>query len=188
MSSWRFPRAACALLLLLAGPAWALTMPELQRQLQAAAGRTVAFDEERESPWLASPVFSKGTMRSTPDALEKRIETPHRETWRLLADRIEWTGGEPAARKEILFTQAPALAPIADLMRNIVAGDFASLDRDFRIELSGDANAWRVKLSPRQAKVSRALAGVELQGAAGRVQVIVVNETNGQRTTTRLAY
>ena len=163
-----------------------LTVPELQRLIQSAPLHAVAFEEERESPWLSSPILSRGTMRSTPQALEKRIESPRRETWRLLPDRIEQV--DASGRKEILFSQAPALAPLADLMRNVVAGDLASVGRDFQVDLIGDANAWRIHMSPRQAKVARALANVELQGSAGGVQVIIISETNGQRTTTRLAY
>jgi hypothetical protein len=166
----------------------ALTLPELQRQLQSAPVRAVAFEEERESPWLTGPVFSKGTMRSTPDALEKRVDSPRAETWRLLADRIEWVGGDPAARKEILFSNAPALALVAGLMRNLVAGDLAALARDFRIDITGDAGAWRARMTPKDAKVARALSAVEIEGANGRVVVITVSETSGQRTTTRLVH
>ena len=184
--TWRTFIAVTALAL--AGPASALTVPELQRQLQAAPPRSVAFAEERESPWLASPVFSRGTMRSTPDALEKRVEAPQPETWRLLADRVEWVGPQPGARKEILFSNAPALAPVADLMRSLVAGDIGALARNFRIDIAGDAAAWRVRMSPKDARVARSLSAVELEGAAGHILVIVVTETNGQRTTTRLTY
>lgn len=184
--TWRSMCGAVALLL--AATAHALTLTELQGLVQAEPTRALKFEEERESPWLASPVFSRGTLRSSPEGLEKRVDTPHKETWRLLADRIEWVGAEPSARKEILFSRAPALAPVVDLMRNIVARDLGALERDFLITLSGDSTAWRMKLLPRQSNVARAVAGVELQGAAGRVLVIVLNETNGQRTTTRLIY
>jgi hypothetical protein len=187
---WRSMRLAAAMLLAtpVVALAAALTVPELERLLHSAPARQVAFEEERESPWLSSPVQSRGTMHSTAQALEKRVESPRRETWRLLPDRIEWIDAQGSARKEILFTNAPALAPVADLMRNIVGGELAALDKDFRIELAGDTTAWRMHLVPRQATVARALSNVELQGMAGRVQVIIVTEPNGQRTTTRLAY
>jgi hypothetical protein len=163
-----------------------ITAAELQRLLQAAPRPTVAFQEVRESPWLAAPVTSRGTMRSTPQSLEKHVESPREETWRLLPDRVEWVGPGGGAPKQITFSQAPALAALSEVMRRVVAGDIVALQRDFRIELSGDKAVWRAHLQPRAADVARYLESVELQGAAGRLQVIIVVERQGERTTTRL--
>ena len=173
-----------ALVALGASAAGALSVAELQRLVQAAAKPAVRFQEVRESPWLSTPLTSSGTMHSKPDALEKRVESPRRETWRLLPDRIEWVGA--GGTKQILFSQAPALAALSDVMRRVVAGDIVALERDFRIQLSGDERVWRAQLQPRSAEVSRHLEQVELQGTGGQLQVIIVVERQGERTTTRL--
>ncbi len=167
-----------------AGAAGVLGVAELQRLLQSSAKPAVRFEEVRESPWLSTPVTARGTLHSTPGALEKRVESPRRETWRLLADRIEMQGAGGA--QQILFSQAPALAPLSDLMRRVVAGDLVALERDFSIELSGDGRVWRARLQPRSAQVGRHLAQVDLQGTGGQLQVIIVVERQGERTTTRL--
>ncbi len=161
------------------------TIVELQRLIQANPVRSMKFEELRESPWLPAPVVSRGTMRVTERALEKRVDSPRAEALRLLADRIEWTGPD-GATKQVLFSQAPALAPLADVMRLAAAGDLESMQRDFRIELNGDARVWRAQLMPRGPEVARLIDQVELQGTAGRLQVIIVTERGGQRTTTRL--
>jgi hypothetical protein len=183
-----FLRAA-SFWLMLAGlgatSAHALTIPQLQRLLQSGARPTVNFQELRESPWLSAPVTSRGTMRSTPGSLEKRIESPRQETWRLLPDRIEWVGAAGNGTKQILFSQAPALAALSDVMRRVVAGEIVALERDFRIELTGDERAWRANLQPHSAQVKRHLDHVELQGTAGQLQIIIVVERQGERTTTR---
>ncbi|MDB5873452.1 MAG: hypothetical protein JWQ07_2894 [Ramlibacter sp.] len=164
----------------------AITVPELQRLLQTSARQSVPFEEKRESPWLEAPMTSRGTMHSTPQSLEKRVESPRQETWRLLPDRIEWIGSGGAGRKQILFSQAPAVAPLADVMRRVAAGDVAALERDFRIELHGDERAWRARLQPRGPDVGRYIESVELQGTVNRLQVIIVAERQGERTTIRL--
>ena len=164
----------------------AIPVPQLQRLLQNSPRSAVPFEETRESPWLATPLNSRGTLHSTPQSLEKRVESPRRETWRLLPDRLEWAGPGSAA-KQILFSQAPALGALSDVMRRVVAGDFAALERDFRIDLHGTDAAWRVNLVARKAEVARHLESVELQGTAGRLQVIIVSERQGERTTTRLS-
>ena len=164
----------------------ALTVAQLQRALQAAPRQSVSYQEVRESPWLSSPVMSRGTMRSTPNALEKRVESPREETWRLLADRVEWVGPGATGSKQILFTQAPALAALSQVMRLVVAGELVALQGDFEISLSGDERVWSAQLQPRSAEVARHLDHVELQGTAGHLQVIVVVERKGERTITRL--
>lgn len=168
-----------------AGRAQALTLPELQRALQSSAKPSVAFEEVRESPWLQAPVTSRGTLHSTPQGLEKRVETPRPETWRILADRLEWIGPN-GARKDIPLTQAPALAALAGVMRRAVAGDLVEMERDFRIELRGNEQVWSAQLQPRNADVARHLESVELQGTRGLLQVVIVTERQGERTTTRM--
>ena len=95
-------------------------------------------------------------MHSTPEALEKRVESPRQETWRLWPDRIEWAGPAPPDRKQILFSDAPALAALADALRRVVAGDLVALERDFKIELRGDERVWTAQLQPRKRRDSRA--------------------------------
>jgi hypothetical protein len=164
----------------------ALTVPELQRLLQSSAKTSVLFQEVRESPWLSAPLTSRGTLHVTPNALEKRVESPRQETWRLLPDRIEWVGPGGQGAKQILFSQAPALAALSDVLRRVVAGDLGALEREFRIELSGDERVWRAQLKPRSPEVGRHLDQVELQGTGAQLQVIIVVERQGERTTTRL--
>jgi hypothetical protein len=164
--------------------ALAFTTQDLQRLLKAGARPTVSFQEVRESPWLAAPVVSTGTMRSTPGVLEKHVESPSRETWRLLDDRVEWqaAGG---STKQILFSQAPALGALSGLMRRVVAGDLTSLQREFDIRVSGDEHAWRAQLVPRDAQIRQQLESVEVQGTGGAVQVLIVTDRQGEKTTTR---
>ncbi|HSI53090.1 MAG: LolA-related protein [Ramlibacter sp.] len=187
----RFLRAlalalASATLALAVPAADTITVPQLQRLVQASARPVVAYQEVRESPWLATPQASRGTMHSTPQSLEKRVESPRQETWRMLPDRLEWTG-PGGAGKQVMFSQVPALGVLSDVMRRVVAGDFTALEREFRIELHGTEAAWRAQLIPRGAELGRHLESVELQGAGGRLQVIIVAERQGERTTTRLA-
>lgn len=170
----------------LAGLAHALTLAELQDLLQAGSKSDAPYVETRESPWLSSPVTTHGTLHIAPQALEKRVEQPRQETWRLLEDRVEWQGKDATERKQILFSQAPALQVLADVTRRAVAGDLLALERDFKIVVTGDERVWSIRLQPRTAIVSRQLDTVELQGTGGRLRVLIVTERNGERTTTRI--
>jgi hypothetical protein len=168
------------------GLAHALTVAQLQALLQSAPKPDAPYVETRESPWLSSPVTTRGTLHLTPQALEKRVEQPRQETWRLLDDRLEWQGPGGAGRKQILFSQAPALQALADVTRRAVAGDLLALERDFSIAVHGDERVWSAQLQPRTALLSRQLETVELQGTGGRLRVLIVSERQGERTTTRI--
>ncbi len=176
---------ALALAGLGATSAHALTLAELQRMLKTSPVVDVPFHEVRESPWLTMPVESRGTMRSTSQSLEKRVESPRQETWRLLPDRMEWVGADGIERKQILFAQAPAVATLANAIRRIVAGDLQALESDFRISLSGDERHWTAQLHPADAKTARYLDHLEMLGAGAQLQALIVVERQGERTTTR---
>jgi Outer membrane lipoprotein carrier protein LolA-like len=173
-------------LAILSGKAMGLSVPEIERLLQASARGSVSFVETRESPWLTFPVQSAGTMRSGPNLLEKRIETPRPETWRMLSDRVEWLGPDGTTTKQILFTQSPGLAVLADTLRRVVAGDLTNLDRTFRMETRGDHDNWILRMNPRGGDAARYLDYVEVEGGRGEIRVITVVERQGERTTTRL--
>lgn len=166
--------------------AHALTPMELQRLLQSGARPTMKFQEVRESPWLAAPVTSQGTFHSTPDALEKRVESPRREVWRLLGDRVEFQSGANKTPQQIRYRDVPALAALSDVMRRVVAGDLVALQRDFDVQISGDDRVWRAQLKPKDPSVAHQLEQVELQGTGRLLQVIIVIDRQGERTTTRL--
>jgi Outer membrane lipoprotein carrier protein LolA-like len=180
----------CCLLLGLSGAAFAQAfgIALLQRLLQDAPQAAVRYTELRESRWLAAPIESSGTLRSTPTMLEKRVEQPRPETWRILDDRMQiGTPGAVGAR-EIMLDQAPAAAALAQTLRRVLAGDLQALNRDFRLELSGDERQWTVQLTPRQEDVARQLKRIDLHGAGSRLSDMVIVEAQGDRTTTRLIY
>ena len=176
---------AVACLSALSFAAFAFAPADLQRLLKAHAKPVVAFEEVRESPWLSAPVVAKGSMRITPDGLEKRVESPRSETWLLLADRVEWHSAD-GRKSQILFSQAPALGALAKVLERVVAGDFAGLEKDFDINLGGNEHAWRALLAPRDPQVRRALESIEIQGTGADVQVLIVIDRQGEKTTTRL--
>ena len=164
----------------------ALSVPELQRLLKAETPRSLAFEETRESPWLAVPAQSRGTLHSSPGMLEKRVVSPRQETWRLSTDRMQWVGPDGVASKTILFSDSNAVAALANALRLVVAADLEALTADYDIELRGDERRWTVRLKPRSTAVRRQLEYLELQGEASAMTTIVVVEPQGERTTTRL--
>ena len=163
-----------------------ITVAGLQRLLQQAPPQRLYFRETHESPWLAAPVESSGSMMSNATMLEKRVEQPRRETWRILPDRMQLLAADSSTVRELMFNDAPAVAALASALLQVMAADLQALDKDFRLAPSGDERQWTLQLTPRHADVARFLKQLELQGAGTQLRLIVILQSQGERTTTRL--
>lgn len=163
-----------------------ITVAGLQRLLQEAPKRELRFRETRESPWLAAPVEASGSMKSSATMLEKKVEHPRHETWRILDDRMQLVAPGSTTPKQFMFSEAPAVAALANALRHVMAGDLQALDQDFRLVPGGDERLWTLQLTPRRQDIARFLKLLELQGSGPHVRVIVILESGGDRSTTHL--
>jgi hypothetical protein len=98
---------------------------------------------------------------------------------------MQWES-DAGATKEILFADTPAVAALANALRHVMAGDLAALDKDFQLVTDGTQRLWTVRLTPRNTGISRTLRQLDLQGSNGQLLVLIVLESRGERTTTRL--
>ena len=173
-----------------AGAAWAqaLSVSRLQHLLQDTPQAEVRFTELRESRWLAAPVESSGTLRSSAGMLERQVELPRRETWRILDDRMQLSAAGSDKVMEVALDNAPAVAALALTLRSVLAGNLEALNADFQLLLSGDERDWVLQLTPRRPDVARQLRQISVMGAGRRLSAIVIDESQGDRTTTRLQY
>lgn len=183
---WRALVSCLLLGLTGAADAQALTPAVLQRLLQQASKPDMRFHEQRESRWLATPVVSTGTLTLSATMLEKRIDAPKRETWRILGDRMQLFRSGSDGITEFIFDRVPAVSVLAHALRHAVAGDLQALDQDFQLSLTGTESRWTVSMKPRRPGVAQYLKEMELQGSGGRLQLIVISESQGDRTSTRL--
>lgn len=165
-----------------------ISVAGLQRLLQEAPKRELRFHETRESPWLSAPIESSGSMKSSATMLEKNVEQPRRETWRILADRMQLIAPGATTVKQLMFGDAPAVAALANALRQVMAGDLQALDKNFRLVSGGDERLWTLQLTPRRQDIARSLKQLDLQGTGALLQVIVILESQGERTTTRLIH
>jgi Outer membrane lipoprotein carrier protein LolA-like len=176
-------------------PAWAtvaaaqpITVAQVQRLLQDAPKRELRFQETRESQWLSAPVETSGSIRASATMLEKTVEHPRRETWRILDDRMQLIEPGSATARQFMYSEAPAVAVLANALRRVMVGDLQALDLDFQLVPGGDQRQWTLQLTPRRLAVARFLKQLELQGAGAQLQLIVIVEGQGDRTTTRLIH
>ncbi len=175
---------AAAVLLMLANIAMAqpFDLPQLAEQLSGPAVVRGDFIQEKHLRALPQPLTSHGQFALSRDhgllwLLQQPIRQDYRITPQGIARRGEqgWQAVDPqggSARQNQLFLA-------------VLSGDTQALQRDFQLELSGAATAWRLQLTPRGALLKQIFADIEIQGGE-TVTRIELHETQGDRTLIRL--
>jgi len=157
-------------------------LSQLAEQLSGPAVVRGDFIQEKHLRALPQPLTSHGQFALSRDhgmlwLLQQPIRQDYRITPQGIARRGEqgWQAVDPqggSARQNQLFLA-------------VLSGDTQALQRDFQLELSGTATAWRLQLTPRGALLKQIFAGIEIQGGE-TVTRIELHETQGDRTLIRL--
>jgi Outer membrane lipoprotein carrier protein LolA-like len=160
---------------------------QLMQDLAAAPRTAIAFTETRHSSLLKEPLVTTGELRfSPPDTLERRVDAPFVERYRIQGDHmtIERSGGTP---RTLSLASQPLVANLVDTIRAMLSGDLSSLARLYRIELAGDHDHWALTLLPSDPAMVEFVASVHVIGHGSALARMEVVEPNGDRTVTRFA-
>jgi len=157
-------------------------LPQLAEQLSGPAVVRGDFIQEKHLRALPQPLTSHGQFALSRDhGLLWLLQQPIRQDYRItpegIARRSEngWQAVDPqggSARQNQLFLA-------------VLSGDTQALQRDFQLELSGEATAWRLQLTPRSALLKQIFADINIQGGETVTQ-IELHEAQGDRTLIRL--
>lgn len=171
--------------LLLAVPmpvALAFDLDQLAAQLAKPAVVRGPFVQEKHLRALAQPLTSKGDfVLSREQGLLWQLRSPLQQDYRIdgqgIARRTRqgWQmqpGQDVAAQQSRLFLA-------------VLQGDGSGLQRDFELDLSGEAGDWRLTLTPRSVLLKQIFSHIEIHGDA-LVRGIELWETQGDRTVLQL--
>lgn len=145
------------------------------------------FVERRFVAALDEPVDTSGELLFVrPSRLEKRVLKPRPETLVLDGDElIIERGGQ---RRSFSLRQVPEAGALVESLRSTLAGDRATLERLFVIRLEGSPAQWQLFLDPKGAEASRLLRQVRMSGMRGRVDLIEIDQSNGDRSVMRVLH
>lgn len=178
-----FVKSLCALALLaMSTLANAFDLQQLSEQLAKPDVIHGQFTQEKHLRALPQPLISKGSfVLAKNHGLLWLLKTPLQQDYRITAKGI--------ARRDDngwqLLPNKSAGAEQNRLFLAVLQGDSSGLQRDFELALSGDAQQWKLTLTPRSLLLKQVFNQINIDGGA-LVQTIELLETQGDSTVLRM--
>ncbi len=175
-------RTALILLLSIPGLAHAFDLQQLSDQLAKPSVIHGNFIQEKHLRALPQPLTSKGTFVLAKDhGLLWLLKTPLQQDYRISANGI--------ARRDAngwqLLPNKSAGAEQNRLFLAVLQGDSSGLQRDFELQLQGEAQQWKLTLIPRSLLLKQVFTQINIDGGE-LVQKIELLETQGDSTVLRM--
>ncbi|WP_371359629.1 outer membrane lipoprotein carrier protein LolA [Pseudomonas sp. KT_2_4] len=168
--------------LLLSFSAHAFDLQQLSDQLAKPSVIHGNFIQEKHLRALPQPLVSKGTFVLAKDqGLLWLLKSPLQQDYRITAQGI--------ARRDAngwqLLPNKSAGAEQNRLFLAVLQGDSSGLQRDFDLQLQGEAQQWKLTLTPRSLLLKQVFTQINIDGGA-LVRTIELLETQGDSTLLRM--
>ena len=170
------------LLLCIPNLANAFDLQQLSDQLAKPSVIHGNFTQEKHLRALPQPLVSKGTFVLAKDhGLLWLLKTPLQQDYRITSQGI--------ARRDAngwqLLPNKSAGAEQNRLFLAVLQGDSSGLQRDFDLQLQGEAQQWKLTLTPRSLLLKQVFTQINIDGGA-LVRTIELLETQGDSTLLRM--
>ncbi|PTT24283.1 outer membrane lipoprotein carrier protein LolA [Pseudomonas sp. HMWF021] len=169
-------------LLAVSGLANAFDLQQLSEQLAKPDVIHGQFIQEKHLRALPQPLLSKGSfVLAKNHGLLWLLKTPLQQDYRITANGIARRDGNTWQ----LLPNKSAGAEQNRLFLAVLQGDSSGLQRDFELALSGDAQQWKLTLTPRSVLLKQVFNRINIDGGE-LVQTIELLETQGDSTVLRM--
>jgi hypothetical protein len=156
---------------------------QLMHELSSVRSARARFTEKRFLKMLDRPIESSGTLAyEAPSRLEKHTLLPKRELMLVEQDKVTLETGSRSRRRVLALSDYPALRAFVESMRSTLAGDQATLERFYKVDLVGDPDRWRLKLQPSDTKTKSLVREIRISGRRGEVTGVEVDQADGDRS------
>ncbi|KAE9648606.1 outer membrane lipoprotein carrier protein LolA [Pseudomonas sp. PB106] len=160
----------------------AFDLQQLSEQLAKPEVIHGQFIQEKHLRALPQPLISKGRfVLAKNHGLLWLLKTPLQQDYRISAKGIARRDGDGWQ----LLPNKSAGAEQNRLFLAVLQGDSSGLQRDFELALSGDAQQWKLTLTPRSVLLKQVFNQINIDGGT-LVQTIELLETQGDSTVLRM--
>ena len=157
---------------------WAFDTAELAQMLQQPQNVQGAFAQQRYLKSLNQPMSTSGRFVLLPKkGLLWQMQKPFDNRLRVRADGIMQWNGKAWVSAGSRSGQAQQIRLFLDLL----GGNTAGLEKQFDLQLSGNAQKWTLRLNPKTALMKQIFTRIDISGDAV-VRKIELSETQGERT------
>lgn len=170
----------------LAGAAAAASpeLDEILRRMASTSGVEAPFEERKELSLLAAPLETRGVIYFVPpDRFARFTTSPGASALVVTGDAVQLREGPDA--KPVDLSGSPVARAFVENFVALWSGDREKLESLYRPEFRGTREAWELRLVPRHAPLSAVLSAITLRGDRDAMRELVVEERDGDRTTTR---
>ena len=165
----------------------ALALEQLMKDLAQVKSARGTYVERKHLAMLNAPLESSGTLvYVAPGRLEKHMLSPRRESLILDGDQLIIENKDKGQRRTFPLQEHPVLWAFVESVRSTLTGDLATLQRFYEVRLEGDADAWRLRLKPKEARMRQAASEIRVGGSGTWVSVIEIDEAGGDRSVTTI--
>ncbi|UOO81100.1 outer membrane lipoprotein carrier protein LolA [Uruburuella testudinis] len=157
---------------------WAFSGAELAQTLQKPQNVQGAFTQQRYLKSLNKPMTTQGRFVLLPGrGLLWQMQKPFENRLRVRADGImQWNG-----KTWVAGSGRSGQAQQIKLFLDLLGGNTAGLEKQFALQLSGNAQKWTLRLTPKTTLMKQVFDRIEISGDAV-VRRIELNEKQGDRT------
>ncbi|WP_407276046.1 outer membrane lipoprotein carrier protein LolA [Halothiobacillus sp. DCM-1] len=151
---------------------------------------TVKFTEAKYFGVLDVPLESEGTLHfRAPDFLEKHTTAPRDERLTINGSQMRYESGGQTLTLDL--ADQPAASVYADSLKNLLNGDYAQLQTEFYLQLTGSPAHWALSLRPKQSALQSFVQSITVdgmnRGTGAIIQRITYESPNGDHSILTLA-
>jgi hypothetical protein len=154
----------------------------LIRSLARPAPAYIAFKEVRFSALLDQPLIVSGELRyEGPESLDRVVLQPYHEETTIRGEsvRVEREGERP---RTFALKRAPELRGLLNAFSALLAGDPAAVERNFLVNVAGNKDAWRLNLTPGDARARGRLSSLTMSGHRDEPVCLSMRSGEGARS------
>jgi Outer membrane lipoprotein carrier protein LolA-like len=156
----------------------------LLERLARPAPSSTPFVEAHFSALLSRPLVVSGRLEYLgSDALARTVNEPYHERAEIRGDTVTLERENEPAR-HFSLDRAPAMRSLLASFTALLGGKVAALERQFRLDLHGDAARWTVGLTPRDPEIHRQIRAITVSGSGFDLRCLTTFQANGDVTVT----